>query len=644
MMHRLLQRLRSRSVAVGHDLAMVPLAWMAAFWLRFNLESIPQPYLDQALSSLPLVAVVQGAVFWYFGLYRGVWRFASVPDLLRICKASVVGACAIGLLLFLLTRLEDVPRSVLPVYALLLVMMLGGPRLTYRWLKDRSLYVGGRSRALVIGAGPLGEGLVRELLRDPGHGLEPIGFVDDDYAKKGREIQGIRVLGGFDKIPRLNERLSIDLAIIAEPGLPPRTLRRLVGICERAGIPMQILPRGEDSRSAPRAGRGAAALRDIVIEDLLGREPVSLAWERMEGAIRDRTVLITGGGGSIGSELCRQILRLAPRRLVIVERSEFNLFRIEQELREALDASELAADRRPEIRPVLCDVCDSVAVQRTMRLCRPELVLHAAAFKHVPMLEAQAREAVRNNVLGTRTVAEAAARVGVRTFVLISTDKAVNPTSLMGASKRIAEILCQNMDSRVPDTRFITVRFGNVLDSAGSVVPIFRAQIARGGPVTVTHPEVKRYFMTIPEACELILQAGAVGEGGEIFVLDMGEPVAIDELARQMIRLSGRRPEQDVPIKYIGLRPGEKLFEELFHPSEALRPSGHAKLLLARYRPVDWGRYSELLTRLEARCESFDEEGVRALVAEMVPELATRPAPVHPQPTATIVPMERSQS
>lgn len=610
-LQRIMKRLRNRTAALLHDLVMLPIAWLGAFWLRFNMDTIPEIYLEVAMQSLPVVVIVQGAVGWQLGLYRGIWRFASLPDLLRIIKAVVLGVLLIAVALFIWTRLQNLPRSVFPLYAVLLVMLLGGPRLIYRWLKDRSVYTAGGRRVLVVGAGQAGEVLVRDLLRTPSAGMHPVGFVDDALEKKGHEIHGVRVLGNIDKLPRLIERLDVDMVLLAVPSAKTAELRRIVERCEQAGAPMRMLPRISE---LPDGVAAVQALRQIAIEDLLGREPVSLDWAAIRRGISGQVVMVTGGGGSIGAELCRQMAALAPSRLVIVDHSEYNLYRIERELR--------ARWPRLSLSVALMDVCDERAIAALMASWRPSLVLHAAAYKHVPLLEGQTRQAVRNNVLGTRTVARAASACGVHRFVLISTDKAVNPTNVMGASKRLAEVYCQNRNGR-DATRFITVRFGNVLDSAGSVVPLFREQIAAGGPVTVTHPEVKRYFMTIPESCELILQSAAVGEGGEVFVLDMGEPIGIAYLARQMILLSGKTPEREIPIEYIGLRPGEKLFEELFHPSEALRQSSHEKLLLARHRVVEWDRFEAQLDELEAASERCDEPRVRALLEQLVPEFET---------------------
>jgi FlaA1/EpsC-like NDP-sugar epimerase len=622
----LVDRLRNRTAAFCHDLLMVPVAWLAAYYLRFEFGPVPAEYLTQARSLVPVLVVVQGAVFLYFGLYRGVWRFASLPDLQRILKAVVVGVSLSALAIFVLTRMDGVPRSVPVIYAVLLPVLLGGPRLMYRWLKDHTLRMTPTTRALVVGAGRAGEMLVRDLRRDHSSGITAVGFVDDDPEKKGREVHGVRVVGNCKNIPRHVRELSVDLLIIAVPSASSRQIRRVVDHCERAGIPMRMLPRFQDLVS----GRiSVSELRAISIEDLLGREPVVLDWNAIGRGARGRTILVTGGGGSIGSELCHQLARLGPRALVVFEHGEYNLYTIERKLRAAFPDLELHA--------VLGDVCDEAAVRRAMRSFAPDVVYHAAAYKHVPMLEAQAREAARNNVIGTRIVVLAAVEARCHTFVLISTDKAVNPTNVMGASKRLGEIFCQNLNRRASGTRFITVRFGNVLDSAGSVVPLFRDQIARGGPVTVTHPAVKRYFMTIPEACQLIMQASAIGSGGEVFVLDMGEPVEIAYLARQMIMLAGKVPEEDIEIEYIGLRPGEKLFEELFHPSEALSQTPHEKIMLARFREVDWRTLEEALDALARACDSFDEDAVRQQLEALVPEYSGRA----PDTESNVIPLEK---
>lgn len=615
--------LRNPSVAFLHDLLMIPVAWFGAYWLRFNLGTIPPEFLGPAKNWLPLVMTAQAMAFVYFQLYRGHWRFASLPDLIRIIKAVIVGTLIIVVTIFVTTRLALIPRSVFPLYCVLLVGLLGFPRMVYRWLKDRRLYIGEGKRVLIVGAGRAGDMLVRDMFRDAGRTLLPVGFVDDKARKVGMDIQGIRVLGQTEQIPNLVEQYDIDLIILAVPSAQNKEMQRIVALCEQSGVPFRTLPRFQDLVE----GRVAVnALRDVGIDDLLGREPVTLDWDSIRRELCGKRVLVTGGGGSIGSELCRQIAKIGPEALVLFEQSEFNLFEIERELRR--DFPHLV------LHVCLGDVTDAVLVERLLTQYRPQVIFHAAAYKHVPMLEHQVRQAVRNNVLGTRTVALAADRHSVEAFVMISTDKAVNPANVMGASKRVAEIFCQNLNRR-STTRYITVRFGNVLGSAGSVVPLFREQLRTGGPLTVTHPEMIRYFMTIPEASQLILQAGAMGKGGEIFVLDMGEPVKITYLAEQMIRLSGREPGQDIEIVYTGLRPGEKLFEELFHEKE-LSGTTHEKILLAQARPVDWEFLDQRMRRFEEACQTHDEAAIMALVRELVPEMQ---APVAVQ-TDNVIPFE----
>jgi len=606
---RIYGRLRSPFTAFIHDLFMVPLAWFAAYWLRFNFSVIPAEYLAQAWLWLPLLVMTQAGAFVHFGLYRGDWRFASMPDLMRIIKAVSVGTLISMAALFLLTRLNTIPRSVFPAYGLLLIVFLGTPRFFYRWLRDRKLYLGSGQRVLIAGAGRAGEMLARDLLRDSERSLEPVGFVDDKRGLRGAEIHGIRVLGNCEQIPDLVDKLGIDLILIAIPSARSRQLRRIVEYCEIANTPFRAIPCMQDLM----AGRVSInTLRELSIEDLLGRDPVTLDRSAISAELSERCVLISGAGGSIGTELCRQVARLAPARLVLLENCEFNLFGIENELRQSFPGLDIQA--------VLCDVTDTVAVEQLFQRYHPNIVYHAAAYKHVPMLESQVREAIHNNVYGTRVMALAADRNGCDAFVLISTDKAVNPANIMGASKRIAEIFCQNFNQQ-SSTRFITVRFGNVLGSSGSVVPLFKAQIEAGGPVTVTHPEMTRYFMTIPEACQLILQAESMGSGGEIYVLDMGEPVSITYLAEQMIRLSGNEPGKDIEIVYTGLRPGEKLFEELFHEKEQLIGTQHEKIFLSNYRKIEWELLDKTIRSMESACKAYDEKDLLKGIAILVPEL-----------------------
>ncbi|MGW8310394.1 MAG: polysaccharide biosynthesis protein, partial [Thiogranum sp.] len=598
----------NRTLAILHDMSMIPVAWLGAYWLRFNLGAIPAEMLWPALWNLGIVILVQVSAFRYYGLYRGVWRFASLPDLIRIGKSVLIGMAFSAVLIFLVNGVTGIPRSIFPLYGLLLATLLGASRLAVRWSKDHHIYRGEGQRVLIVGAGRAGETLVRDLLRSRDELYDPVGFVDDSIRKQGREIHGVRVLGACDEMIDFSERLEVDLIVLALPSANSKQMRRLVGLCEKTGVPFRTLPPMDRLMSGEII---LNQLREVSIDDLLGREPVALDWQAIESELQGQRVLVTGAGGSIGSELCRQIARLRPSHLILLDNSEFNLYSIELELRTLFP--------RLGVSRYLNDVVDRSAMERVFKRSRPEVIFHAAAYKHVPMLEDQVREAARNNVLGTRTVAETADRFGCGTFVMISTDKAVNPANVMGASKRAAEIFCENLNKR-SQTRFVTVRFGNVLGSAGSVVPLFKQQIEAGGPVTVTHPEIIRYFMTIPEACQLILQASAMGSGGEIFVLDMGEPVKIAYLAEQMIHLSGKVPEEDIESVYTGLRPGEKLYEELFHEKEALQSTVHEKILLANYREFDWQRLSGILDGMLIACDCYEEADIRELLSELVPE------------------------
>ena len=601
-------KLFNRGSAILHDLLMVPVAWLASYWLRFNLGEVPHELWSLAVQYLAFVIPLQFSAFWIFGLYRGVWRFASIPDLMRIIKSTAVGLVIVLSVIFIFYRLEGVPRSVPVLYGLLLIILLSGPRLLYRWLKDHRISFSAGSRVLIVGAGRAGEMLVRDLLRDHSNTYSPVALVDDKPRRKGQDLHGIPIVGSCAEIPEVTDRLEIDVILLAVPSARVKERQRLVEYCEKSGVPFRTVPQLESLMSGQVA---INQLRRVSIEDLLGREPITLDWEGIMGSLSGKVVLITGAGGSIGSELCRQIARIAPARLLLLENSEFNLYKIEREL--LTDHPDLS------IEACLGDVRDSIQVDHVFKQFSPDVVFHAAAYKHVPMLEHQEREAVRNNVLGTRMVADAADRNGCPKFILISTDKAVNPANVMGTTKRAAEIYCQNLNSR-SDTQYITVRFGNVLGSDGSVVPLFHRQIAAGGPVTVTHPEIERFFMTIPEACQLIMQSSVMGSGGEIFVLDMGEAVRISYLAEQMIRLSGKIPGEDIQIEYIGLRPGEKLFEELFHEEEPLKATDHEKVFLASYRKVDWAWLCSVLDQISDACLTMDAASLNANLRELVPE------------------------
>jgi FlaA1/EpsC-like NDP-sugar epimerase len=510
--------------------------------------------------------------------------------------------------LMMLGLTGNVPRSVLLLEPILLILIMGGNRLAYRSWKEHRLFGAVQTQGspvLVIGTGDAAVTLVKELTRSPDWRV--VGLIDENPLNAGRVLQDVKVAGGIDTLAQSARALAATHAIIALPEATHRERRRIVEQCRAVGVKVMTIPSTEDMMSGKVQ---VSAIRQVELDDLLGRDPVVLDNDGLKNLLAGRTVLITGAGGSIGSELTRQIVRFAPRRLVLVENGEFALYTIEQELRQL--APQLVIDC------VIGDVRDAPRMRQVLGEFRPAVVFHAAAYKHVPLMEdANAWEALRNNVLGTVSLGEAAIAAGVAKFVLISTDKAVNPTNVMGASKRLAELACQSLDDP-QGTRFVMVRFGNVLGSTGSVIPKFREQIARGGPITVTHPEIVRYFMSIPEAAQLVLQAGLMGRGGEIFVLDMGEPVKIADLARDMIRLSGLS-EEEIRIEYTGLRPGEKLFEELLADSETTLPTPHAKLRVAKPTEVPGNEWrADLLAWLAP--PTADAELVKAQLKQRVPE------------------------
>ena len=613
-----------RIAVVAHDLCMVWLSWYGLHRFRYAIQPMSGPLPAMSVEML-LVLCAQGLVFWRVGLYRGVWRFASVPDLVNIMKAALFGLLAIIIALFFYNRLDMVPRTVLVLYPVVLSALLGMPRLLYRSWKDATQQRDGRAtvRVLILGAGQAGETLVRDLRRASTY--QPVGFLDDAARLHGSELQGLPILGSIADLEQLAPQVAAQLAIIALPELDAEAMRTVVEACEKSGLPFRMVPRLDDvlsGRSRP------GELKEVAIEDLLGRQPVQPDWRAIRAWLGGRSVLVTGAGGSIGSELCRQCARHGARTVGLLEIDELALMTIEAELRRDFPQVECVA--------VLGDCGDPAVMRHALERAQPQAVFHAAAYKQVPLLEAQLREAVRNNVLATATVAQASHEAGVESCVLISTDKAVDPGNVLGATKRMAEMVCQRLAVE-QSTRFVTVRFGNVLDSAGSVVPLFREQIRNGGPVTVTHAEVTRFFMTISEACQLILQASAIGAQQAVYTLDMGEPVPIRLLAEQMIRLAGKQPGKDIAIVYTGLRPGEKLHESLFHADERYRPTSHPKILQAEARPVDEENLDSALGRLRAAAAAYDVEALALLLREAVPEFAPVAEVAEEQPSTTVI-------
>ena len=597
------------AVAFGHDVAATAAAWCLAYLFRLNFE-LEEPFAAAMFSSLIWVVPLQAPLFVALGMYRGLWRYASFHDLRRILLAAVLGAMGIALVI-LLFRIPGVPRSVLLLYPILLAAIMGGSRIAYRAWKEGHLSRLGSDdgrRVVVLGAGAAAANLLGNLGRSPEWNF--VGLLDDDRSKLRREIHGVPVLGSLAELPTIAAEREVQLAIIAMPKASHSVRRRALELCSQAGIPAMTVPSYEDLVSGNVT---VSQLRRVELDDLLGRNPVTLDSAGLSGWLHDRVVLVTGAGGSIGAELCRQILKFEPARLVALETSELALYNLEQELGGRTGKTALAY--------VVGDVKNARRVDAVLAQHRPSAIFHAAAYKHVPLMEDEnAWEAVQNNTLGTWRVADSAIRHGVEKVVIVSTDKAVNPTSVMGASKRLGELVCQALST--PRTRFVAVRFGNVLGSTGSVIPKFRKQIAAGGPVTVTDPEMRRYFMSIPEAAQLVLQAGLMGQGGEILVLDMGEPVKIVDLARDLIRLSGLS-EDDVKIEFTGLRPGEKLYEELLADDERTLPTPHPKLRIMKAdAPPSIAWVAETVRWLETP-GILPADAVRAGLAARIPEYQT---------------------
>ncbi len=607
-----------------HDLTAAGLAWLASFWLRFNLD-LPGEYARLMLDLLPGVLVIHAAAFWALGLYRGLWRYASLPDLRRILIAVGIAALAVPACLVLLRAGVPVPRTVYVLTPLLLVLMMSGSRIAYRAGKEghfaAMLAKPQSTPVIVIGAGSAGATLLKDLAAS--RTWRVLGLLDDDAGKQGGEILGVKVLGRLERVGKAAEALGVTQAIIAMPEATHGERKRAVELCTAAGLSVMTVPALSDIVSGKVS---VSALRAIELDDLLGRDPVQLDEAGLHTFLDGKSVLVTGAGGSIGAELCRQIARFGPARIVLLENSEFALYRIEQEF----------CDRFPGVRiaAAIGDAKDERRVKEVFARHRPVVVFHAAAYKHVPLMEDEnCFQAVGNNVLSTVVVARAAESAGAEKLVLVSTDKAVNPANVMGASKRLAEMACQSLQA-ASRMQFVMVRFGNVIGSNGSVVPRFREQIARGGPVTVTHPEIQRYFMSIPEAAQLVLQAAMMGRGGEIYVLEMGEAVRIADLARQMIRLSGFG-ENDIRIEYTGLRPGEKLYEEPLADAERTLATPHPKLRVAQARVPQNGRFLDEVLQWLERPDDTSASGVRVRLRGWVPEYQP---PIAAAPTASLLP------
>jgi FlaA1/EpsC-like NDP-sugar epimerase len=587
------------------DIVLVGGAFTLAFLFRFDF-GVPPAQLELLRTFILPVMGAKIVIFYFAGLYRRMWRYASVRDFYTVFWASVLGSLAVVIIVFFIYQ-GTLPRSVVALDGILTVVLIGGARFAVRGIRElriKSILAPAQKPVLIVGAGDTGEAILREMLNRPELDYHPVGLIDDDPEKQGQRIHGVKVMGTRQSLRELIKKYEIEEVIISMPTVSREVIRDIFFQCQKAGVKCKTLPGiyqiiGGTVR--------VEQIREVGIEDILGREPVKVDLKKFADYIAGKVVLVTGAGGSIGSELCRQISRLEPETLIGVDQGETSLFEIEQEL---LRESGFA------FKSVIADIANHPRMEAILKEFRPSVIFHAAAYKHVPMMETNLIEAIQNNLLGTKLLAEMAIQCGTDRFVFISTDKAVEPVSVMGTSKALTEKLVLTL-AQGSHTKFMIVRFGNVLDSSGSVVPIFKRQIARGGPVTVTHPKMTRYFMTIPEAMQLVIQAGAVGRGGETFILDMGEPVSIVELARNMIRLSGFEPEKDIPIVFSGIRPGEKLAEKLYWDDEDVSPTKHEKILQVKNTRLDIARFREDIRQLEETAGSGDLEQLRKVLSRM---------------------------
>ena len=590
------------------DIISVILAAFISIYLRFDSNKIPANYLSLLISYMPLTVVIYLISFYLFKLYGRIWRYASATELIAIVMANIAASTAWYFISLYIGAV--LPRSLYVFTGLLLILFIGGSRLSlrfYSYVMNKPKYrqiQRKKNKVLIIGAGDAGAMLLREIERYHIANRQVVGFIDDDKNKTGKILLGVKVLGTRNELVKIAAEKGIDEIIIAMPSVKGKEIKAIISICKQTNCKLTILP---GLYEIIEGKVSISQLRPVDIEDLLGRDPVKLDTTAVREYLAGKIVLITGAGGSIGSEIVRQVAKMQPKKLLLLGKGENSIYEITQELK----------INCPEVKtvPIIADIRDKERIKAIMDYFEPQVVFHAAAHKHVPLMEYQPAEAVRNNILGTKVVADEAAAHNVETFVMISTDKAVNPTSVMGCTKRVAEMYVQSMNKN-SGTRFVAVRFGNVLGSRGSVIPLFKKQIAKGGPVTVTHPDMKRYFMTIPEASQLVLQAGAMAKGGEVFVLDMGEPVRIYDLAKDLITLSGLIPDKDIEIKITGLRPGEKLFEELLSAEDGTEKTMHKKIFTARIKEIDKAGLDNEISKI---LEITDGEKVVAALQKIVP-------------------------
>jgi len=616
---------------LGVDIVSVAVAVTLAFLLRFE-GTIPQQYFEGGgfWAGFALVLGATIPVFLLLRLYSFTWAYVSIGDLLLLAQALFVSAVVAGLTFLVLRTAEffsGFPRSVFLLTYILLFLFMGGLRFSKRmYLQWDTEHRGKKEkeRTLIVGARDEGEEILRSILQSQKSRYLPVGFVDANSSRVGATIHGIRVLGEINAIERIVREHEIEAIIIALPAQYSAQIKTAVELGRKAGLEkIQIVPPLSELLGGQISIR---SLREVQVEDLMGREQVVLDEQAIREFIARKKVLVTGAAGSIGAELCRQIMRFSPNGLILVDQDETGIFHIDRELHEKYPRPNVPANAQLElgIVSVVADICDKQKMSFVLDEYKPDIIFHAAAYKHVPLMELHADEAVKNNIFGTRIIAQLASDKGIEKFVFISTDKAVNPTSLMGATKRVGEMICQVLNAR-DRTRFVSVRFGNVLDSRGSVIPIFREQIKKGGPVTVTHPEMQRYFMSTPEACLLVLEAGAIGRGGEVFVLYMGKPIKIVDLAKEMIRLSGYEPDQDIPIVFVGPRPGEKFFEDILTAEEGTEATKNEKIFMAKLAPVEESALQGGIERLQESIQEGKREGIVRNLRAIVPNYTPTP-------------------
>lgn len=607
-------RLRSRqAMLVAYDIGVMILSGYFALLIRFDFSIylVPDNYATVMVKALPCSIVLSIVIFALFRLYSSLWVYAGVTEIVNIFAGTVLAGLANMVIVFLQNRelMVPLPRSFYVLYTISLMLFVFVSRFAYRGLRTfvRSIEVNKTyRRVLIVGAGYAGEALIREIKNSTSLQKKIVGVIDDDRSKKGSYIRGVKVLGGRDSIIEMAEKYKVDEIIIAISRLTATEMKAILDICKETSCELKRLPamyqlvNGEISVSK---------LKEVDVNDLLGREPVQTDLDHVMGYVKDKVIMVTGGGGSIGSELCRQIATYQPTQLIIVDIYENTTYEIQNELQRSFPLLNLVV--------LIASVRNTKRIDQIFEIYRPEIVFHAAAHKHVPLMEASPNEAVKNNVFGTWKVVQAADKWKVKKFVMISTDKAVNPTNIMGATKRICEMIVQTYNKH-SETEFVATRFGNVLGSNGSVIPLFKKQIEAGGPVTVTHPDIIRYFMTIPEAVSLVLQAGAYANGGEIFVLDMGAPVKIVDLARNLILLSGHKPDEDIKIEYVGLRPGEKLYEEMLMAEEGLQETPNKRIHIGKPIEIDEEKFMKQLIELKEYVEN-EPDDIRRVIKEIVP-------------------------